>query len=186
MRANADSRKGHTVWGCSARTYTVVCIHWQKLYHSSLSRQWYDCQDKRDGLCNLHKLGKFKIVKCLLIYKLCNLLNIQFGGNWKIGKQLFGGGGWGRLFSLPWTCIHISWILHREYKFATQGTGGVHFLCFWIFGIAWGFGILWGGVSARSQGNSLGGVNSLGGGCFRIRKSTLWGGDTINKMRLPY
>ena len=91
MRANADSRKGHTVWGCSARTYTVVCIHWQKLYHSSLSRQWYVCQDKRDGLCDLHKLGKFKIVKCLLIYKLCNLLNIQFGENWKIGKQLFGG-----------------------------------------------------------------------------------------------
>ena len=31
-------------------------------------------------------------MKCLLIYKLCNLLNIQFGENWKIGKQLFGGG----------------------------------------------------------------------------------------------
>ena len=31
-------------------------------------------------------------MKCLLIYKLCNLLNIQFGENWKIGKQLFKGG----------------------------------------------------------------------------------------------
>ena len=175
MRANADSRKGHTVWGCSARTYTVVCIHWQKLYHSSLSRQWYDCQDKRDGLCNLHKLGKFKIVKCLLIYKLCNLLNIQFGENWKIGKQLFGGRVRAFVFS-PMNLyshfvnsssrIQVRYTRHRRRAFPM----------FLDFGIAWGFGILWGEVSARSQGNSLGGVNSLGGGCFRIQKSTLWGG----------
>ena len=159
MMANADSRKGHTIWGCSPRTYTVVCIHWQKLYHSSLSRQWYDCQDKRDGLCNLHKLGKFKIVKCLLIYKLCNLLNIQFGENWKIGKQLFGGRVRAFVFS-PMNLyshfvnsssrIQVRYTRHRRRAF-------LMFLDF---------------------RNSRGGRNSLGGAYRRGRRATLWGGST--------
>ena len=183
MRANADSRKGHTVWGCSARTYTVVCIHWQKLYHSSLSRQWYDCQDKRDGLYNLHKLGKFKIVKCLLIYKLCNLLNIQFGENWKIGKQLFGGRVRAFVFS-PMNLyshfvnsssrIQVRYTRHRRRAF----------LMFLDFRNSLGVRNSLGGGIGAVAGQLFGGGQLLGGRVFPDPKINSLGGDTITIMRL--